>query len=190
MTWLDGGSAPYRTLLQRAPYADLIVLGQADRQDALTGALPPDLVPSSITDTGKPTLIVPFAGSFEGAPSRVLIAWKPTREAARAVAAALPWLRGATSVHVAARPEGDEGDADHADALTHWLQLQGVAAPVQTHGLGPGDVGEALLSLSADTSADLLVMGCYGHSRTREWVLGGATRSVLSSMTLPVLMAH
>jgi nucleotide-binding universal stress UspA family protein len=54
----------------------------------------------------------------------------------------------------------------------------------------PESVGDALLSLAADTSADLLVMGCYGHTRAREWVLGGATRTVLKSMTLPVLMAH
>jgi nucleotide-binding universal stress UspA family protein len=188
--WVDAGEAPYWTLLQRALYTDLVVLGQTDSNDTLTGSLPPDLVPASISGSGKPTLVVPFVGSYAAIASRVLIAWKPTREAARAVTAALPWLRSAAKVHVATRSEGNEGDVDHAAALGHWLQVQGVAAPIQTHGLGPGDVGEGLLSLAADTSAELLVMGCYGHSRAREWVLGGASRSILRSMTLPVLMVH
>jgi nucleotide-binding universal stress UspA family protein len=188
--WLEGGATPYWTLLQHALYADLVVLGQDDAQDTQTGALPPELVSSTIGDTGKPALVVPFAGAFAELPSRVLLAWKPTREAARAVSAALPWLRQATTVDVATRPEGDEGDFNHVAALTHWLRLQGVAAAMLTHGLGEGDVGERLLSLACDTDAELLVMGCYGHSRAREWVLGGASRSVLRSMTLPVLMAH
>lgn len=192
LDWLDGGSAPYWSLLQHAPYADLVVLGQTDLHDTLTGALPPDLVPASITDAGRPSLVVPFAGAFEALPRHVLVAWKPTREAARAVAAALPWLRLATAVHVAVGRESDarDGELDHAAALAHWLHVQGVTAAVRTHGLGPGDVGAALLSLAADTDAELLVMGCYGHSRAREWVLGGASRSVLAAMTLPVLMSH
>ena len=188
--WIDGGLDPYRQLLQRALYADLIVLGQVDDHDSLTGALPPDLVCASIIDSGKPTLVVPFAGQFEALAGRVLLAWKPTREAARAVAAALPWLHLAKTLHIATRREVDEDEVDHAAALTHWLKVQGVAAAVRTHGLGPGDIGEELLSLAADTGAELLVMGCYGHSRVREWVLGGASRSILRAMSLPVLMAH
>jgi nucleotide-binding universal stress UspA family protein len=191
--WIDGGSAAYASLLQRALTTDLLVLGQADPQDTLTGALPPELVPSLITDSGRPTLVLPFIGRFDATAADVLIAWKPTREAARAVAAALPWLRLATRVHVTSRPEGDEedkGDSDRSAALEHWLRLHGVTAPIQAHRLGEGKVGEALLSLAADTNAGLLVMGCYGHGRAREWVLGGASRVVLASMTLPVLMVH
>ncbi len=188
--WLDGGNAPYAALLQRALTADLLVLGQTDAKDSLTGALPPDLVPSLITDSGRPTLVLPFVGHFETSATDVLIAWKPTREAARAVAAALPWLHRAARVHVASRPEGDEAGSDPGAALAHWLRLHGVTAPIEPHRLGDGDVGDALLSLAADTNAGLLVMGCYGHGRAREWVLGGASRVVLASMTLPVLMVH
>ncbi|MDP3821409.1 MAG: universal stress protein [Burkholderiales bacterium] len=188
--WADGGSAPYASLLRQALTSDLVVLGQADASDDLTGGLPPDLVTSLITDSGKPTLVLPYIGQFEAAAADVLIAWKPTREAARAVAAALPWLRLAARVHVASRPEGDEDDSDRGAALEHWLRLHGVTAPIQPHRLGDGEVGEALLSLAADTGAGLLVMGCYGHGRAREWVLGGASRVVLASMTLPVLMVH
>jgi nucleotide-binding universal stress UspA family protein len=190
LAWLDGGSAPYWSLMRHALYADLVVLGQPDPHDALTGPLPPDLVPSAIIDGGKPTWVVPYAGSFGSLARRALIAWKPAREAARAVAAALPWLRETSEVHIATRPEAEDGDFDHAAALAHWLQRHGVAATIRSHSLGPGDVGEALLSLAADHGAEILVMGCYGHSRAREWVLGGATRSVIRSMTLPVLMAH
>ena len=75
-------------------------------------------------------------------------------------------------------------------ALQDWLHLQGVSAPLRLHTLGVGDVGEALLSLAADTAADMLVMGCYGHSRAREMVLGGVSRTLLSSMTVPVLISH
>jgi nucleotide-binding universal stress UspA family protein len=80
---------------------------------------------------------------------------------------------------------------DQAGALEDYLRLHGVEAPIQRRAAVPsGEPGEGLLSLAADAGADLLVMGCYGHSRTRELVLGGATRTVLQSMTLPVLMAH
>lgn len=190
--WADGGSAPYASLLLHALTTDLLVLGQTDSSDGMTGGLPPDLVSSLITDSGKPTLVLPFVGRYEAAAADVLIAWKPTREAARAVTAALPWLRLAARVHIATRPEGDEEGSDRSAALQHWLRLHGVTAPIRPHGLGGGDVevGEALLSLAADTNAGLLVMGCFGHGRAREWVLGGASRVVLASMTLPVLMVH
>ena len=78
-----------------------------------------------------------------------------------------------------------------ADSLEGYLRLHGVAAPIQRHGaVASSSAGDGLLSLAADVGADLLVMGCYGHSRARELVLGGASRTVLKSMTLPVLMAH
>ena len=118
-----------------------------------------------------------------------LLGWKPTREAAHALAGALPMLCKADKVHVAVWNEG-EGTSDGREEITRYLRAHGIAADV--HGYGPEsrDVGEYLLSLASDVGADLMVMGCYGHGRMREWVLGGATRSVLRSMTVPVLMAH
>jgi len=192
LTWVDAGVAPYRSLVQHALHADLLVLAQQDADDVQTGALPPDLLPGAITDSGKPTLVVPHSGSFAASAARVLVAWKPTREAARAITAALPWLRQASAIDVAlAAPDPDNGaDVDHRAALLHWLRCQGVAATPQLHQIGPGDVGEQLLRLAADARAELLVMGCYGHSRASEWVLGGASRAILRSMTLPVLMVH
>jgi nucleotide-binding universal stress UspA family protein len=190
LRWEDGAEAPYWALHRHALTSDLLVLGQHDADDRLTGALPPGLVPASIVDGGRPTLVVPAVGSYTAAGGPVLLAWKGTREAARAVSAALPWLRQATRVHVAQRPETAGPQAAPDAELAAWLQAQGVQAPTRWHALGDVEVGEGLLSLAAEVGAELLAMGCYGHSRAREWVLGGATRTVLRSMTLPVLMVH
>ena len=191
LTWCEAeGDTLLASLLERALCSDLVVVGQHDATDTRTGALPGDLVPALVTDSGKPTLVVPYAGSFDAMGQQVLLAWKPTREAARAATAALPWLRTARQINLASQLESRDTDDPSFARLEHWLRLHGVTAPVQHHRLGPIEVGEGLLSLGADTSADLLVMGCYGHSRTREWVLGGATRTVLRAMTLPVLMVH
>lgn len=190
LTWLETCNEPVLwALRQQAFYSDLVVLGQTDPRDERAGALPADLVPAVVADTGKPTLVVPFAGSFEGGFTQVLVAWKPTREAARAVTAALPWLLQAHQLHLAWQP-GTTAESDPLPALQKWLRLHGVHAPMRQHHLGPMDTGAALLSLAAETDADLLVMGCYGHHRLREWVLGGASRQVLQGMTLPVLMVH
>ena len=193
MRWIEGGESPYHTLLMHALTSDLLVVGQPDSDDATTGPLPPDLVPSLIIDSGRPTLVVPKAGSFEPVAGRVLIAWKRTREAGRAITAALPWLRQAKVVNVASRPDDADDLADEFDqgsSIEHWLRLHGVTGVIDLHRLGPGEVGQELMWLGKDTESELLVMGCYGHSRTREWVLGGASRSVLQGMTLPVLMVH
>lgn len=187
--WLDGGDAPYRALLRQCFVHDLLVLGQPGADDGQTGALPADLVPAAITDGGRPTLVVPSVGDFDSTDGPVLLAWKPTREAARAVLAALPWLRRAPAIHLASQDETGTGEPSVA-AVERWLRMQGVKAPVRRHGLGPGEVGERLLSAATDFGAGLLVMGCYGHTRAREWMLGGATRTVLRTMTLPVLMVH
>ena len=187
--WTEpGADALVWQLVRQALTSDLLVLGQPDPQDRLAGAVPSDLVPSLVVDSGKPALVVPYAGTFEAAPESVLLAWKPSREAARATSAALPWLRQARRVHVATAPEDDESPA--LTELQHWLRLQGVHGEWREHRLDTADLGEMLLSLAADTGAGLLVMGCFGHSRTREWVLGGVTRSVLRAMTVPTLMAH
>lgn len=176
-------------LCRQALYHDLLVLGQEEPGNFDSGPLPRDFVPSVITETGKPTLVVPYAGHFGGQAERVVVAWKPSAEAARAATAALPWLRNARQVHVAWRRDLRD-EADPLPALVDWMKLQGVNSPIQQHHLGDIEAGEALLSLAAEVGAELLAMGCYGHGRMREWVLGGASRTVLASMTLPVLMVH
>lgn len=171
----------------RALYADLVFLGQHEADELNRLTTPADFVASVLIDSGKPAIVVPNAGDFGTLGDEVLIAWKPCREAARAVSAALPLLQRATHVHVAS----EAGNYAAAKDLDGWLRANGVEARLEHHAaLGSNAPGEGLLSLAAEINADLLVMGCYGHSRVREWALGGATRTVLASMTLPVLMAH
>lgn len=179
-----------RGLLDAALYADLLLLGQPDPGDTLVGTLPADLVPGLVVDSGKPALVIPRVGSPLPPGHRVLVAWKPARESARAVVAALPWMRRADAVHLACQLPVPEQTQAALSSLEAWLRRQGVVAPVRHHVLGAEHVGEMLLSLAADTGADLTVMGCYGHSRAREFVLGGVTRTWLEAMTVPVLMAH
>ena len=187
MTWAElTNDAPW-AFARHALVADLMLLGQRDEGDVAAVETAPDFVSSMLVESGRPALLLPYAGPLATIGRNVLVAWKPTREAAHAVTAALPWLRRAEQVHVIGY--GDEADAA-LQSLQRYLQAHGVTAKPHRGGPEPGNAGESLLSEAADRSADLLVMGCYGHSRAREWVLGGATRSVLQSMTLPVLMAH
>lgn len=172
---------------QQALYADLLVLGQPDPERG-PGEAPADFNESVLAATGKPALILPAMEPIPQAFDVVAIAWKPTREAAHAVAAAMPLLQRARQVHVVAW--GTQAEADGPLNLENYLGLYGVAARWHRRPEEPADLGELLLSQVLDLGADLLVMGCYGHGRAREWMLGGVSRTVLRLMTLPVLMAH
>jgi nucleotide-binding universal stress UspA family protein len=166
------------------------VLGQHDATDPLTVGIPSDFVPSVLLASGRPALVLPYVDIGTTFGQQVLIAWKPTRESAHAVTAAIPFLRHARRIHLTIADERG-AIAEQSAALEDYLRLHGVQAPIQRHAPVLAETpGDGLLSLAADVGADLLVMGCYGHSRARELVLGGASRTVLKSMTLPVLMAH
>ncbi|MCM2250860.1 MAG: universal stress protein [Ramlibacter sp.] len=189
-TWAEVRDYPIVPAFSRqALYADLLVLGQHDPSNPSVG-VPSDFPESVIAASGKAALILPYAGAPSEVGETALIAWKPTREAARAVGAAVPMLQRARRVHVISWMEEDESiDGARLD-LDGYLKLRGIQAVWHLEAREPDAVGELLLTRAFDLDADLLVMGCYGHSRAREWVLGGTTRTVLSSMTLPVLMAH
>lgn len=180
---------------QQALYADLLVLGQHDPAGTPQDGVPFDFVEYVLASSGKPALVLPYAGLPATLGETIVIAWKPTREAARAVAAAMPMLQRARRVHILSW-SGDDGQQEEASiggdvlTLTGYLKHFGVDATWHREGQEPPQMGELLLSRAFDLEADLLVMGCYGHSRAREWVLGGSSRTVLRSMTLPVLMAH
>lgn len=190
-TWAElGPTAAMPGVAGQALYADLTVLGQFDA-DAHDHVLPSDFVSSVLIASGRPALVLPSAVPVGEVGRKVLVAWKPTPSSARALAAALPLLRLAQEVTVLAYgPEPADVQGVPLD-VARYLRLQGVHARLQRYDEDPrSDLGELLLSQAADAGADLLVMGCYGHSRARELVLGGATRTVLASMTLPVLMSH
>lgn len=175
----------------QALFADLLVLGQHDPGAGPELDVTPDFVQGVLAATGRPALVVPYTGDFEALPRRIAIAWKPGREAMRAVAGALPLLQRAERVDVLCwAPEPAPAVQGPRLDLRGWLRLHGVSVQWHEDPTEPPDLGELLLSRVCDLSADLLVMGCYGHARVREWVLGGVSRTVLQSMTLPVLMSH
>lgn len=191
-TWAEAGDVPLVPgVAEQAWYVDLLVLGQRDPSDPGDPMVPPDFVEAVVMASGRPALVIPYTGAASDIGGTVAIAWKPTREAARAVAASLPLLRQAAQVHVLGWDGEEPADiGGHRLDLDGYLRLHGVEATWHRGGPEPESLGELLLSRVFDLGADLLVMGCYGHSRAREWVLGGTTRTVLRSMTVPVLMAH
>jgi nucleotide-binding universal stress UspA family protein len=180
-------------LVLQARYADLVVLSQSDPElsgPALLRQLPEHL----LLQGGRPVLLVPYAGRYQHIDQHALVAWDGSRTATRAVTDALPLLRRSQRVTLAvfnAQTQfGAHGENPGAD-IALFLARHGVKVEVtQQHTPSGLDIGNALLSLAADIGADLLVMGAYGHQRWREIVLGGVTRRILQSMTLPVLMAH
>jgi nucleotide-binding universal stress UspA family protein len=176
---------------QQAFYADLLVLGQRNPADEAARSLPPDFVENVLLASGRPALLLPYVGWSRAVGDTVAIAWKETPEAARAVRAAMPFLQRADRVHVLTwGEEGSPRVAGEALDLERYLRVHGVQVTWHHEGGEPSGLGELLLSRLFDLDADLLVMGCYGHGRAREWILGGVSRSILDSMTLPVLMAH
>jgi nucleotide-binding universal stress UspA family protein len=183
-SWRADEGEPGTIATRYARYADLTIVGQVDR-DALE-PVPVDLPEAVVLGAGRPVLIVPYAGTFEMIGERVLVAWNATREAARAVHDAMPFIERASKVTVLTIDDDDEPAAH----LARHLARHGVKAERSAMTSDDVDVGALLLSRAADFAADLIVMGAYGHSRLREIVLGGATRAILQSMTVPVLMAH
>ncbi|MDJ0685927.1 MAG: universal stress protein [Alphaproteobacteria bacterium] len=171
--------------------ADLIVIGQEGPEgESAYYEEAPDRV---VLEAGRPVLIAPHIGVSGTVGKRVMIAWNDSREAARAVSDALPFLKKAEHVDVLTiNPEpAPEGEADIPGAdIGRYLSEHGVSANVSRTVTDSASVHDTLLNHAADTKADLIVMGGYGHSRLREFVLGGVTRSILREMTAPVLMAH
>jgi nucleotide-binding universal stress UspA family protein len=178
-------------LIQLARAADLTVLGQYPGSDS-GGAtwLHPDDV---MIDTGRPVLVVPYAGAVEHVGRTVLIAWNGTREANRALHDALPLIGGAeaiTIMHVGAEQADLDRDRPGLDRIVRHLRRHGIEAHPE-ESLHPAiSVRDALFSRAADLGADMIVAGAYHHSRLRETLLGGVSRDLLDHMTIPVLMSH
>ena len=189
-TWPDKPKELISHMTERARYADIAVLGQADPDHPLFDTLAnlPEMV---MLGSGRPVIIVPYAERRDTVGKRILIAWNETREAARAVADAMPLLERADAVTVLTiAPEQDDRLHEPAQKMVQQLVQHGVRADASELAGRDGEAGELILSRAADLGCDLLVMGGYSHSRTRELMLGGATRGILQSMTLPVLMSH
>ena len=181
-----------RSLVRHAHCSDLTLLPQAD-PTAPRHRRAQDLVEQVVLNSARPTLIIPYAGRFETLGSNVMVAWDESREVVRALSDALPLLRRAKRVQVVSWNEKSASDDQtlrtRLDALHQWLMWQGVSAEVRVETTDV-DISNAMLSHAADLNSDLIVMGAYGHTRWVERILGGATRGLLASMTMPVLIAH
>jgi nucleotide-binding universal stress UspA family protein len=169
--------------------ADLIVAAQRDPHWSWSIWL--DVADRMVVGAGRPVLIVPNEGVHSGIGGRIAVAWNGRREATRAAFDALPLLQKAKEVKVLwidPRSEGEDAGALAAD-LCLALDRHGISC--EAAGVASdSNVGATLLSRAIEYRADLLVMGCYGHSRLSEFVFGGATRHILRHMTIPVLMSH
>jgi nucleotide-binding universal stress UspA family protein len=180
---IESNGAVAETIAERARCADLTLLGKPNGDGA-------SLVHDVLFASGGPVMIVPAAAG-ETCGERVMIAWNGSRESARAVKDAFPILEKAQSVSVVCVngrnwPRNTPAGAEVVGHLAH----HGIASQIDNLEASGLSVGDALLARAAEKSADLLVMGAYGHSRIREFVLGGVTKRMLQNATVPVLMSH
>lgn len=178
----------FNDIVSQARTADLIVAGGKGQEDPLGEWY--DLPVRLVLETGRPVLLIPADGKFTSIGARVTVAWNHTRESARAAFDALPLLKMASSVRVLAVNSTEAGATSPSEDLAATLARHGVNAVASVATSTARSDGEELLANLATDGSDLLVMGCYGHSRLREMVLGGATRKVLATMKMPVLMSH
>ena len=176
-------------LIAAARYADLVVLGQRE-PEPMPEATPTDLPERLALHSERPILVVPHIGAAQPPGRTVMLCWNGLREASRAATGALPILKAAERVIVLTIDAEKGGDSDAGRLAGEWLGRHGVKAIVQRDTAAASDVGNVILSRAADSAVDLIVMGIYGHSRMREFVLGGASRTLLGSMTVPLLIAH
>lgn len=169
--------------------ADLVVASQSDPDWDFAPVL--DFPERIALSAGRPVLVVPNSGEIPSIGRSVMVAWNGSREAARAVFDALPLLQRAASVRVLGLSEASRRPVGEPDiGLAAALARHGVKAEAVQSVAGSGDIGEAILSRLAESDADLLVMGAWGHSRLHELVFGGVTRHIARHMTVPTLLSH
>jgi len=167
---------------------DLAVVGQAEPE---TSAVEEIIAESALFESGRPVIVVPYIQKAPLKLNNPMVCWDGSRAAARAIADSMPLLAKSERVDVVivTNERGKQDEIEGADIGAH-LARHGLNVEIRRTALGDIEVADVLLSHAADAGSDFIVMGGYGHSRLREFVLGGVTRSILRSMTAPVLMAH
>jgi nucleotide-binding universal stress UspA family protein len=167
---------------------DLSVVGQAEPESS---AVEEVIAESALFESGRPVIVVPYIQKDPLKLDQVMVCWDGSRSAARAIGDAVPLLKQSKRVEIVivANERGKQDEIAGADMGAH-LARHGLNVEVRRTVLGDIDVADVLLSHAADSGSDFIVMGGYGHSRLREFVLGGVTRSIFRSMTAPVLMSH
>jgi len=182
-TTLSGGYDLFGRIARRF---DLAVVGQDNPDQEQSEML---VAEGALFESGRPLIMVPYIHKTGLKLDRVMACWDGSRPAARAIGDAMPLLTRAGQVDVVIIAQAESDEMPGADVAQH-LARHGVNVAVQRIARGDIDVKDALLNYVADSAADLVVMGGYGHSRMREFVLGGVTRGMLASMTVPTLMSH
>ena len=166
---------------------DLSVVGQAEPKSMRDDLM----IEGALFDSGRPVLVIPYIQRAGLKLDRVMACWDGSRNAARAINDAMPFLTRAKAVDVVTIGAGKDrtGEIKGVDIAQH-LARHGLKVELRQINAGGVDVPNVILSDAADRDADFIVMGGYGHSRLREFILGGATRGILLSMTVPTLMSH
>ncbi|HXW42889.1 MAG TPA: universal stress protein [Xanthobacteraceae bacterium] len=167
---------------------DLAVVGQAEPE---TSTVEEIIAEATLFNSGRPMIMVPYIQKGPLKLDNVMACWDGSRSAARAINDAMPLLEkaGRVEIVIITNERGKQDQIEGADMGEH-LARHGLNVDVHRITGGDIDVADALLSHAADSGTDFMVMGGYGHSRFREFVLGGVTRSILHSMTVPALMSH
>jgi nucleotide-binding universal stress UspA family protein len=167
---------------------DLAIVGQAQPE---TSTLDEVIGETTLFESGRPVIFVPYIQKAPFKLDNVMVCWDGSRPAARAIGDAMPLLvkAGGVEIVIVTNERGKQDEIEGADMGQH-LARHGVKVDVHRIPGGDIDIADALLSHAADSGTDFIVMGGYGHSRFREFVLGGVTHSIFRSMTVPVLMSH
>jgi nucleotide-binding universal stress UspA family protein len=179
-----GGATLFGRIARRF---DIAVVGQAQREHGASEEL---MIEGALFESGRPVIVVPYIQKGGVTTERVLICWDGGRMAARAINDAIPFLARAKAVDLLIVAEERKNVEVTGARMTEHLSRHGVRAEVKRIAKGSVSIADAILDYASDNAADFMVMGGYGHSRLREFLLGGVTRRILNSMTVPVLMAH
>lgn len=188
--WSGYRSSDFQKMITHARASDLVIIGQRNPAE-IESDRSNDYPERLILKLGRPALLLPHAGTVQKTFDNIIVAWDGGREAARAIADAIPFLKLAQHVKILTMSESADLENDLPDVdMAAYLARHDVKAEIernQSIHIAPADW---LLSRAADSHANLLVMGAYGHSRLTELVLGSVTQSIMRQMNLPVLMSH
>ncbi len=186
--WKVTGTSVAEIINLHAHYADMVIIGQTDHASDDKDT-PPDLPERVLLGAGRPVLIIPYATAYKECGTRVLVSWKPGREATRAVNDAIPLLALADAVNILAM-NPTEAERPEGERLCRHLACHGITARAEQSTTVDISIGDVLLNRASDEGIDLLIMGAFAQTRLGTPALGDVARHILKYMTVPVLMSH